>query len=202
MEMSEQDWNDIFVKEIEPSKRGQGLFSHALEDAFERCCQDVGPESMDYCHLQNILNFITTRQWEKIRAYVTHVNETHLRERVQDLVTRAEKDLYERCLLEAIAYKITMLDPWEEWHNLLEDPLRKVFKLLERKKHDEVEDYIHSVHFFRDEIHDHKESARTVWKRILTHHPLSSTWRYKEKETEPSPKQPLVRLPTSYPPDE
>ena len=72
--MSEQDWNDIFVKEIGTSKeekeRGRGLFSKVLEDVFERCCQGIGPDSMDYCNLKNILNFIKTRQWEKIRHYV------------------------------------------------------------------------------------------------------------------------------------
>ena len=94
--MSEQDWNDIFVKEIGTSKeekeRGRGLFSKVLEDAFERCCQEIGPDSMDYCHLKNILNFIKTRQWEKIRPYVAKVNETQLRERVQGLTKRAEKE--------------------------------------------------------------------------------------------------------------
>ena len=164
--------------------------------------QVLGPDSMDYCHLKNILNFIKTRQWKKIRPYVIKVNETHLRERVQGLTKRAEKELYERCLLDDIASKIALLDPWEPWHNLLAAPLKKAFKLLKSQRHDEVEDYVDSVHFFREEIDDHKQSARIEWKRILTHHPLSSTWRCNEKETEPSQRQPPAQPQTSYPPDE
>ena len=78
MEMSEQDWNDIIVKEIDskmtnmietdyfmPETEKQRLrlkFSQVLEDIFERRFQEMNPHDMDYCHMQNLLNHIKTRQ--------------------------------------------------------------------------------------------------------------------------------------------
>ena len=82
MEMSEQDWNDIIVKEIDSNmrnmvergdfmtetekQRSRLKFSKVLEEIFERRFREMHPHDMDYCHLQNILNLIKTRQWKKI----------------------------------------------------------------------------------------------------------------------------------------
>ena len=218
MEMSEQDWNDIIVKEIDskmtnmietgyfmPETEKQGMrlrFSQVLEDIFERRFQEMNPLDMDYCHMQNLLNLIKTRQWKKIWPYVENVNETYFREYFQHLLKNAEEELYQRLLMDEISFKINALDPWESLHNLLAAPLEKVFKLLERKRYDEIDDYINSVNFFREEIDDHKQGARVEWKKILTHHPLSSIWRCNEKEPDKLRAPPLAQPKTSYPPNE
>ena len=223
MEMSEQDWNDIIVKEIDskmtnmvktnmvetgyfmPETEKQRItlkFSQVLEDIFERRFQEIKPHDMDYCHMQNLLNFIKTRQWKKIWRYVEKVNETYFREYVQHLLKNAEEELYQRLLMDEISYKINALDPWESLHNLLAAPLKKVFKLLERKRYDEIDDYINSVNFFREEIDDHKQGARIEWKKILTHHPLSSIWRCNEREPGKLRVPPLGQPKTSFPPNE
>ena len=221
--MSEQDWNDIIVKEIDskmtnmvktnmvetgsfmPETEKQRLilkFSQVLEDIFERRFQEIKPHDMDYCHMQNLLNFIKTRQWKKIWRYVEKVNETYFREYVQHLLKNAEEELYQRLLMDEISFKINALDPWESLHNLLAAPLKKVFKLLERKRYDEIDGYIDSVNFFREEIDDHKQGARVEWKKILTHHPLSSIWRCNEREPGKLRVPPLAQPKTSFPPNE
>ena len=86
-----------------------------------------------------------------------------------------------------------MLDPWEEYHNLFEEPLRKVFKLLDDKKFDEVDTYIDSVNFFRDGVEGYKREAKEEWKKILTQHQLTSTWICNEREKELLPQLPLGR---------
>ena len=177
-------------------------FSQVLEDIFERRLQEIKPSDMDYCHMQNLLNFIKTRQWKKIGRYVEKVNETYFTEYVQHLLNNAEEELYQRLLMDEISYKINTLDPWESLHNLLAAPLKKVFKLLERKRYDEIDGYINSVNFFREEIDDHKQGARIEWKKILTHHPLSSIWRCNEREPGKLRAPPLAPPKISYPPDE
>ena len=217
MEMSEQDWNDIIVKEIdskmtnmvetnmmETEKQRLILkFSQVLEDIFERRLQEIKPSDMDYCHMQNLLNFIKTRQWKKMGRYVEKVNETYFTDYVQHLLNNAKEELYQRLLMDEISYKINTLDPWESLHNLLAAPLKKVFKLLERKRYDEIDGYIDSVNFFREEIDDHKQGAKVEWKKILTHHPLSSIWLCNEREPGKLRAPPPLAPPKiSYPPNE
>ena len=108
MAVSEQDWNDIIVKEIDskmtnmvergyfmPETEKQRMrlkFSKVLEDIFEMRFREMNPYDMDYCHMQNLLNLIKTRQWKKICPYVEKVNETYFREYFQHLMKNAEED--------------------------------------------------------------------------------------------------------------
>ena len=162
--MSEQAWNDIIEKEITMSdyelKRNDIKFREVMQSIFSDHLNSMPSDAMDYEHLQNILNLIKSCQWRAIGPYVEKVNETHFRELIQTLMKRTQQRLYKKLLMDCIAYKITMLDPWEEYHNLLEEPLRKVFKLLDDKRFDEVDTCIDSVNFFRDEVEDHKRRAR------------------------------------------
>ena len=183
-------------------RKNDNLFQESIEDIFESHLAGMSTNDMDYCDMQNVVNLIKNRQWKKIAWYVEKVNETYFRELIQTLLETTEEHLFYRMLKEEIAYKISLLDEWDEFHNLLEEPLRKVFKLIEDERIDKLNTYIDGVNFFRDEVEDHKRTARLRWKRILTHHPLNLTWLYNVKENEPWPQLPQVDRETSCRPNE
>ena len=207
----EDDDEEIIVKEIDASiytlkkdeqRRDDSLFQESIVFIFGKYLDEMKTNDMDYCDLQNVVNLIKNRQWKKIPWYVEKVNETYFSELIQTLLTRTKQHLYQRMLKDVIAEKISLLDAWDEFHNLSEEPLRKVFKLPEDDKFDKVDTYIDGVNFFRDEVEDHKRTAKLRWKRILTHHPLNSTWLCNVKEKEPWPQLPQVDRKTPCPPNE
>ena len=112
------------------------------------------------------------------------VNESYFRELVQTLMEKAKKLLYQKVLLKRFSCHICSLDEWDLHHNLLTEPLQNVFKLIESQQFEEIDSYVETINFFKDEMQDLDKSSRLQWKTILMYHPLTSTWICNENEPE------------------
>ena len=91
-------------------KRNDSLFQESAVFIFGKHLNEMKPNDMDYCDMQNVVNLIKNQQWKKIPWYVEKVNKTYFRELIQTLLEKTDKHLYLRMLKEVIAKKISLLD--------------------------------------------------------------------------------------------
>ena len=208
MEMSERDWvecmRDTRERARQACKKQEEKFKtrHFEEDDIEETLDkhnDFFPilqalvkkylmdwknmNDLDYEHFQVIYRLIKKRQMKEIVEYLETTGEWYLRDSLLHKIEKAENILYQNIMKWRITRHLSIMDPYDSYDSIMQEPLNNILNLLKSKRIKEVEPYVTSVNLFRDLMREFEEKVKAEWKatiRMQNLRTLIST--YKEKD--------------------